>query len=200
MHSEFSIPRVDCPFVLFGEWFTAAKGSEPKYPDAVTMATIGLDGIPSARTVLLKEWDDRGFVIYTNLEGGKGREVAANGRAALCFYWKTLDRQVRIRGAMEQVSDEQADAYFATRPRESRIGAWASRQSQEISGREELMARVEDFERRFADGEVPRPPHWSGLRLVPVSMEFWSEGTYRLHDRLVYTREGDGWRTAILSP
>lgn len=200
MHSEFSIPRVECPFSLFGEWFTAAKGSEPKYPDAVTMATIGLDGIPSARTVLLKEWDDRGFVIYTNLEGGKGREVAANGRAALCFYWKSLDRQVRIRGAMEQVSDEQADAYFATRPRESRIGAWASRQSQEISGREELMGRVEEFERRFADGVVPRPPHWSGLRLVPVSMEFWSEGAYRLHDRLVYTREGDGWRTAILSP
>jgi pyridoxamine 5'-phosphate oxidase len=195
-----SIPRHDNPFTLFAEWFAEAHETEPKYPDAVSLATVGEDGMPSVRTVLIKEWDERGFVFYTNLNSHKGRDLRATRRAALCFYWKSRDRQIRIRGPIEIVSDAQADNYFNTRPLLSRLGAWASHQSEEITGREQLMARLEEVKRRFADSQPPRPPHWTGVRVIPNEIEFWKEGDYRLHDRLVYTRAGEGWTTRILSP
>lgn len=194
------IKQMANPYDLFREWFTEAIRREDKYPDAAALATVGSDGMPSVRTILVKEWDERGFVFYTNLRSPKGHELLTARKAALCFYWKSLARQIRIRGMTEVVSEEQADAYFVSRPRESRLGAWASEQSAEISGREELIARLKEVRARFEGQDVPRPPQWSGVRVLPREIEFWAEGDYRLHDRLAYTRAGEGWTARILSP
>lgn len=198
--SEFSIPVLADPFKLFGQWYEEAWASEKVYPDAAALATVDASGMPSVRTVLMKEWDDRGFVFYTNLKSRKGREILSAGKAAMCFYWKSLDRQVRIHGPIAVVSDDQADAYFTSRHPESRLGAWASHQSEEITGREELIQRMEEYREKFKGREIPRPPHWSGIRILPEEIEYWQEGEFRLHDRLVYRREGAGWKTRFLSP
>ena len=169
-------------------------------PTAMSLATVGADGAPSVRIVLLKGVDERGFVFYTNLDSRKGRELRATPRAALCFYWAALDTQIRIEGTVEPVSDAEADAYFASRARESQIGAWASQQSQDLSSMDELRARVAEVEARFADQPVPRPPHWSGRRVRPSSIEFWHAGDFRLHERRRFERDGDGWRMRRLFP
>ena len=169
-------------------------------PTAMMLATIGADREPSLRVVLLKSVDGRGFVFYTNYESRKGRELLAHPKAAVCFHWQPLERQVRIEGEAEPVAPEEADAYFATRARLSQIGAWASRQSRPLSNDAELDARVHEMEDRFAGGAVPRPPHWSGFRVVPRRMEFWRNRAFRLHERLVYEREEGNWRVTRLYP
>ena len=169
-------------------------------PTAMSLATVSSDGAPSVRIVLLKSVDERGFVFYTNLNSRKGRELAATPRAALCFYWPALDTQIRIEGSVEPVSDAEADAYFASRARESQIGAWASRQSEALSSRDELRERVAAVEARFADRPVPRPPHWSGRRVEPSSIEFWHAGEFRLHERRRYERDGNRWTMRRLFP
>ena len=190
----------ESPFQKFGEWFAAAEGSEPNDPNAVTLATVGPGGRPAARTVLLKQWDGRGFVFYGNLDSRKGREMAANSNVALLFHWKSLARQIRIEGQVAQVSDDEADAYFATRPRMSQIGAWASDQSRPLASRELFDERVNAAEARFYGREVTRPDYWSGWRLTPDYFEFWQGVDFRLHDRLVFTRHGDRWETGRLFP
>ena len=190
----------ESPFQKFGEWFAAAEGSEPNDPNAVTLATVGPGGRPAARTVLLKQWDGRGFVFYGNLDSRKGREMAANSNVALLFHWKSLARQIRIEGQVAQVSDDEADAYFATRPRMSQIGAWASDQSRPLASRELFDERVSAAEARFSGREVTRPDYWSGWRLTPDYFEFWQGVDFRLHDRLVFTRHGDRWETGRLFP
>jgi pyridoxamine 5'-phosphate oxidase len=187
------------PLAPFRRWLDEAWKGEPN-AHAMTLATSALDGRPSARVVLLKGLDERGFVFYTNLESRKLTELAANPHAALCFLWKSLNRQVRVEGAVEPVSDDESDAYFATRPRDSQIGAWASDQSRPLESRDELERRVETFARRFAGGRVPRPAYWSGLRVVPQRVEFWQERPFRLHDRHLFIREGTGWRRERLFP
>jgi pyridoxamine 5'-phosphate oxidase len=169
-------------------------------PTAMSLATVGADGAPSVRIVLLKGVDERGFVFYTNLESRKGRELIANPRAALCFYWAAIDVQIRVEGLVEAVSDAEADAYFASRARASQIGAWASLQSEELASMDALRARVADAEARFADRSVPRPPHWSGRRVRPSSIEFWHAGEFRLHERRRYERDGTGWTMRRLFP
>lgn len=169
-------------------------------PTAMALATVSADGVPSVRMVLLKSADERGFVFFTNLESRKGRELAARPRAALCFYWAALDTQIRVEGTVEPVSDAEADAYFASRARESQIGAWASMQSQTLASTDELRARIAEFEARFANQPVPRPPHWSGRRVVPSSIEFWNAGDFRLHERRHFERDGDGWTLRRLFP
>lgn len=188
------------PIRRFKEWFQEAEKSEPDLPNAVALATADAAGRPSVRMVLLKDVDDRGFVFYTNFESRKGRELAANSRAALLFHWKSLHRQVRIEGPASPVSDAEADAYFATRDRGAQVGAWASEQSRVMEGRLALEKRVATFGAKFGLGKVPRPPFWSGYRVVPESIEFWSEGTFRLHERDVYGRSGDGWKIDRLFP
>jgi pyridoxamine 5'-phosphate oxidase len=187
------------PLTPFARWFADALASEPD-ANAMILATATREAAPSARSVLLKGFDARGFVFYTNLESRKSAELAGNPRGALCFLWKSLRRQVRIEGTVEPVSAPEADAYFESRPRESRIGAWASDQSRQLESRAVLERRVEDATRRFGDGEVPRPAFWSGFRVAPRRVEFWQERPSRLHDRWLFVREGDAWRRSRLYP
>jgi pyridoxamine 5'-phosphate oxidase len=188
------------PFTIFGTWFTEAKQSEPNDPNGMTLATATPDGRPSARMVLLKGWDREGFVFYTNLQSQKGAELAANDQVALLFHWKSLRRQVRIEGTATPATDVEADAYFATRPRLARLGAWASDQSRPLDSRATLVARVAALEARYVLGDIPRPPHWGGYRVQPARFEFWQDMPFRLHDRTSFTRDGDAWRSEKLYP
>ncbi|HVE23173.1 MAG TPA: pyridoxamine 5'-phosphate oxidase [Acidocella sp.] len=190
----------DDPFEIFAEWLAAAVAAEPSDPNAMTLATADASGRPAARTVLLKAWDRDGFVFYGNLGSRKGRNLADNGQAALLFYWKSLYRQIRIEGAVSPVSDAQADAYFASRPRGSQLGAWASDQSRELASRDLFEARVAEAERRFPGAEIPRPEFWSGWRVTPDYFEFWQGQEFRLHDRLTFTRTATGWAAGRLYP
>ena len=188
------------PFAQFDAWLAEASATEPNDPNAMTLATATADGRPSARMVLLKGADRNGFVFYTNTQSRKGDEVLANPRVALLFHWKTLARQVRIEGRAEPVRPEEADAYYATRARVSRLGAWASDQSRPLPDRGVLETRVQALEARFPGDDIPRPPHWSGFRVRPETFEFWRDMPFRLHDRMVFTRSDDGWSTQTLFP
>jgi pyridoxamine 5'-phosphate oxidase len=195
------------PFALFQAWFTEAETSEPNDPNAMALATVDADGLPNVRMVLLKGIDaaateNRGFVFYTNFESAKGRELLIARKAALGFHWKSLRRQVRVRGTVSVVSDGEADAYFSSRPRFSRIGAWASSQSRPLEGRFALEAAVAKYTATYAVGDIPRPPYWSGFRITPVEIEFWKDGAFRLHDRQVFRRHDarTAWEKVLLFP
>jgi len=188
------------PFAHFAAWLAEAEQTEPNDPNAMALASVDGDGLPDVRMVLMKGCDAAGVVFYTNFESAKGRELLAQPQAAALFHWKSLRRQVRFRGAVSVVDDAEADAYFDSRPRDSRIGAWASQQSRPLAGRFELEAAVAKYAAKFAIGHVPRPPHWSGFRIAPQSVEFWADRPFRLHDRLVYHRAGPGWTTERLYP
>lgn len=195
-----TIPLDADPYVLFDTWFQEARQGEPNDPNAMALASVDADGLPNVRMVLLKGHDRRGFVFYTNFESDKGREILGAGRAALLFHWKSLRRQVRVRGTVEQVTDAEADAYFTSRPRDSRIGAWASQQSRPMAGRFDLEKAVAVTAAKYAVGTVPRPPHWSGLRVLPSSIELWQDMPFRLHDRVRFVADGEGWRGTRLFP
>lgn len=188
------------PFGLFAEWLEAAKAAEPNDANAMTLATLDAEGAPDARIVLLKDVDARGFTFFSNQESAKGEQLWAHPAAALVFHWKSLRRQVRVRGAVEPVSAAEADAYFASRARESRIGAWASDQSRPLESRAVLEARVAERTAVFNGQDVPRPDHWSGWRVVPQQVEFWRDRAFRLHDRLRFDRDGDAWLRTRLWP
>jgi len=190
------------PFVLFADWMEEASRTEPNDPNAMALATAGADGFPDVRMVLLKGFDEAGFVFYTNQESAKGRELDERPQAALAFHWKTLRRQVRVRGNVERVSDAEADAYFATRPRLAQIGAWASKQSSPLASRLAFEMAVTKVTARYAIGTIPRPPFWTGFRVVPLTIEFWHDRPFRLHDRIVFSRanEGAGWLKTRLYP
>ena len=191
----------DDPHALFRSWLAEAQLSEPNDPTAMALATADAAGRPSVRMVLMKGHDARGFVFYTNMDSRKGGELAANPRAALLFHWKSLRRQVRVDGPVEPVSAEEADAYFATRGRDSQLGAWASEQSRPLDARATFEARFEEVRARFEGGEVPRPPRWSGYRVVPERIEFWNDRAHRLHERRLFTARGDGgWDEGLLFP
>jgi pyridoxamine 5'-phosphate oxidase len=188
------------PIDLFRQWYREAQESEPGDASAVALATVDPGGAPSVRMVLLKDASPAGFVFFTNLESRKGRALLADPRAAMCFYWNSLGYQVRIEGAVEPVSPDDADTYFATRERSSQIGAWASKQSRPLSGMWELDKEVARFAAKYLIGEIPRPPHWSGFRLVPAAIEFWRRRPFRLHERIVYRSIDGGWTTERLYP
>ena len=198
--TEMTIEEKSDPLTLFDEWLAEAEKLEPNDPNAMTLATATPDGRPSARMILLKGHDARGFVFYTNMESRKGAEMKDNPFAALLFHWKSLRRQVRVEGPLVQVSDQEADAYFDSRARGSRIGAWASKQSRAMVGRWDLEKAVASYTAKFHVGSVPRPPYWTGMRLVPDRIEFWMDKPFRLHDRLVYVRNAEGWVTERLFP
>lgn len=187
------------PIALFQEWFHEATEAKIKEPSAMTVATVDDDG-PDARMLLLKGMDERGFVFYTNLESPKAQALRNDPRVALCFYWNTIEKQVRVRGRATPVSDAEADAYFATRPRLSQISAWASKQSREMEGYFELEAEVAKAALRFGVGAIPRPPFWSGFRVAPERIEFWHGKPYRRHHRTLYTHSANGWQTQYLYP
>lgn len=190
------------PFALFEEWMGAAREKEINDPNAMALSTANADGFPDVRMVLLKDVDSDGFVFYTNTESAKGAQLDQNARAALCFHWKSLRRQVRVRGLVSRVSDEEADAYFKSRARDSRIGAWASSQSRPLESRFALEKAVAGYAAKFNVGEIPRPPHWTGYRIAPLHLEFWRDRAFRLHDRLVFDREETSarWTTTRLYP
>ena len=191
----------DDPLGPFERWMDEAERSEPRDPNAIALATVDAEGRPDVRMVLLKGRDQRGFVFYTNAESAKGRELATNAEAAFVLYWKSLNRQIRVRGGVSGVASIEADAYFASRHPRSRLGAWASEQSRPLAGRAQLEARMAEVERRFADGNIPRPPHWLGFRVAPRTIEFWQDRPSRLHDRIVFTADGaGGWTGQRLYP
>jgi len=188
------------PLALFDEWFALAREKEPNDPDAMALATATPDGAPSVRMVLLKGFGSDGFVFYTNMDSRKGAEIAANPRAALLFHWKSLRRQVRVEGPVEPVGDAEADAYFATRSRDSQLGAWASYQSRPLDARSTFEKRYEDMRRRFQGKDVPRPARWGGFRVKPELIEFWDDRPHRLHERRVFTAGAGGWKEGLLYP
>jgi pyridoxamine 5'-phosphate oxidase len=190
------------PLARFNAWFAEAEKAEPNDPNAMTLATVGPDGMPAARMVLLKGVDEQGFVFYTNFESRKGQHLIDHPKAALCFHWKSLRRQVRLRGPVEVVSDQEADEYFMSRPRGSRIGAWASKQSRPLESRFALEKAVAEYTARHAIGEIPRPDYWSGFRIRPLSIEFWHDRPFRLHDRVEFRREtpDGGWTKVRMYP
>jgi pyridoxamine 5'-phosphate oxidase len=190
------------PFTLFGKWLKDAEGSEINDPNAVALATVDEHGLPNVRMVLLKGYDENGFVFYTNFESQKGEEILGQKKAAMVFHWKSQRRQVRLRGPVEIVTDAEADAYYATRARGSRIGAWASKQSRPLEGRFALEKSVAEYTAKYAIGDIPRPPYWSGFRIRPVSIEFWHDRPFRLHDRVEFRRETpDGnWEKVRMYP
>lgn len=196
-------PTASAPFELFALWLADAEQSEPNDPNAMSVATVDPQGMPNVRILLLKGFDESGFVFYTNFESNKGRELLANPSVALCFHWKSLRRQVRVRGPVEQVSDVEADVYYNSRSEGSRIGAWASQQSRPLQSRADLEQAVLEYTERFAGTDIPRPPHWSGFRVKPTEIEFWHDRPYRLHDRIVFSREtaeDTGWNKQRLNP
>ncbi len=198
--SDIAPPHAD-PFAWFNAWFADASASEPSDPNAMTLATTTATGFPAARIVLLKGLDDRGFVFFTNKQSDKADQLAETGRAALLFFWKSLGRQVRVEGTIEHVTDAESDAYYATRPRVSRLGAWASDQSRPLPSRQDLERRLALFEQTYPDDHIPRPAHWGGYRVLPERFEFWQNMPFRLHDRTIYTPSGDGgWSIGKLFP
>jgi pyridoxamine 5'-phosphate oxidase len=188
------------PFELFTTWFDEARASEPNDPNAMALATVDAEGMPDVRMVLMNGLSPEGFVFYSHINSAKGRELAANPNAALLFHWKSLRRQIRVRGPVNPVSDAEADAYFAGRPKQAQIGAWASKQSQPLESRHAFEKAIALNAAKYAIGNVPRPPGWSGWRIVPQSMEFWHDRPFRLHDRIVFQREGGGWTKTRLYP
>ena len=188
------------PFTLFAQWLADATESEPNDPNALALATVDDEGLPNVRMVLLKGFDQDGFVFYTNYESQKGRELLGARKAAMCFHWKSLRRQVRIRGDIETVTDAEADEYYASRPRGSRIGAWASKQSRPLESRFALEKAVAEYTAKFGLGDIPRPPHWSGFRLKPRAIEFWHDRKFRLHDRVEFKRAEVGWDKVRMYP
>ena len=188
------------PFALFESWLEEAKASEPNDPNGMALSTVDADGMPNVRMVLLKGFDKDGFVFYTNYESQKGTELLGQKKAAMVFHWKSLRRQIRVRGNIETVSDTEADAYFETRARGSRIGAWASKQSRPLESRFALEKAVAEYTIKFGIGHIPRPDHWSGFRLKPTSIEFWADRPFRLHDRVEFTRAGEGWEKVRMYP
>lgn len=206
MSQQDAVPAADFtladePYALFQRWLAEATETEPNDPNAMALATVDSDGLPNVRMVLLKGMDPAGFVFYTNFESAKGREVLASRKAALLFHWKSRRRQVRVRGPVEIVTDAEADEYYASRPRQSRLGAWASKQSRPLESRFALEKAVAEVAARHPFGDIPRPPHWSGFRVRPVAIEFWQDGAFRLHDRVVFSRGDDGaWAKARLYP
>lgn len=192
----------DDPFALFSDWMVDAKTSELNDPNAMSVATVDEEGMPNVRILLLKDFSVDGFTFYTNFESTKGLEILASKKVALCFHWKSLRRQVRVRGGVTQVSEAEADEYYNSRARGSRVGAWASAQSRELSARSELEDSVNQYEEKFNEVDIPRPPHWSGFKLAPISIEFWHDRPYRLHDRIVFQRasSSDDWAKKRLYP